>query len=110
MKNKLLFIACLVCFQSTAQIKGTIEQIYYYDKDGGFAMGPLLQLQTKQNWFAEARYNYEEVRTVSFYIGKAYEREAEFSYSIVPIFGGVVGRFNGGSAALNMEFDYKNFY
>lgn len=110
MKNKLFFIACLVCFQSVAQLRGTVEQIYYYDKDGGFAMGPLVQFQTKQNWFAEARYNYEEKRTVSFYIGKAYERQAEFSYTIVPIFGGVVGRFTGGSAGLNMEFDYKNFY
>ena len=110
MKNSFLFIALLVCLKVSAQVQGSIEQIYYYDKTGGFAMGPLVQLQTKQNWFAEARYNYEEVRTVSFYIGRAYERDANFSYSIVPIFGGVIGRFKGGSAALNMDLEYKNFY
>lgn len=110
MKNNLLFIALFLCLESTAQVSGSVEQIYYYDKDGGFAMGPVAQIQTKNNWFAEARYNYEEVRTVSFYIGKAFEREGSLSYKIIPIFGGVTGRFNGGSAGLNLDMEYKNFY
>jgi hypothetical protein len=110
MKSKFFFIALLVCFESTAQLRGTLEQIYYYDRDGGFAMGPLAQLQTKDNWFLEARYNYEEARSVSFYVGKAYENTSEFSYSIVPMFGGVVGRFKGGSAAINLDLEYKDLY
>jgi hypothetical protein len=110
MKNRFFFIAFLVCFESAAQLRGTLEQIYYYDKEGGFTMGPLAQLQTKENWFVEARYNYEEARSVSVYVGKAYENESDFSYSIVPIFGGVVGRFKGGSAAVNLDLEYRNFY
>lgn len=110
MKSKLLFIAFMICIEGTAQVKGSFEQIYYLDEAGGFAMGPIAKLQNKKNWYIESRYNYEEARTVSFYIGKRYAREAAFSYSFVPIFGGVVGRFNGGSAGLNMDLEYKNFY
>ena len=110
MKSKFVFIALLICLETSAQKKGCFEQIYYFDEGNAFAMGPLAKLQTKNNWYAEARYNYEEARTVSFYIGKVYERDAAFSYSIVPIFGGVIGRFNGGSAGLNMDLEYNNFY
>jgi len=110
MKNKLFFIASLMCIECSAQLTGSIEQIYYFDEGRSFSMGPIVQLQNNKNWYVEARYNYEEKRTLSFYIGKSFSRDGEFSYSIVPLFGGVVGRFNGGSAGLNMDLDYKNFY
>lgn len=110
MKNKLSCIAILLCLQGNAQVKGVLEQIYYYDQDGGFALGPIAQLQNKKNWYAEARYNYEEARTLSLYFGKVYSGKGAFGYSIVPLFGGVVGRFNGGSAGLNMDLEYKQFY
>jgi hypothetical protein len=110
MKSRFLLLLLCCCLDVTAQVRGSLEQIYYYDESGGFAMGPLVQLQNKKDWFVEARYNYEEARSVSFYIGKAYEHEGDFTYSIVPLFGGVVGRFKGGSAALNMDLTYKTFY
>ncbi len=110
MKNRFLFIGFVCCLEAAAQVTGSVEQIYYYEKGDGFAMGPLVQLQTDKNWFVEARYNYEEARTVSFYIGKAFARDGQFSYSITPIFGGVVGRFDGGSAALNVDLEFRGFY
>lgn len=110
MKNKLLCIAFLFSLESNAQIRGMLEQIYYYDQDGGLALGPIAQIQNHKNWYAEARYNYEEARTISFYLGKVYSKEGIFEYSVVPLFGGVVGRFNGGSVGLNVDFEYKQFY
>jgi hypothetical protein len=110
MKNKFMLIAILGCLEATAQVRGSFEQIYYYDEHGGFAMGPVAQFQTKKNWAAEARYNYEEARTVSFYVGRVYEHQGRFSYSITPLFGGVIGRFNGGSTGVNMDIEYNNFY
>lgn len=111
MKSRLLAIAfLLVSVRAFAQVSGLIEQIYYYGEQGEFFMGPVVQLQNKNNWYAEARYNYEDHKTLSFYIGRVYAREAKFSYSAVPIFGGVVGRYKGGSAGLNVEMDYEGFF
>lgn len=110
MKNKILFVVLFLSVEATAQITGRIEQIYYYDEAGGFAMGPVAAFQNKRNWYVEARYNYEEARTISFYIGKVYQGDGAFSYSVAPIFGGVAGRFNGGSAGLNIDLGYKFFY
>jgi hypothetical protein len=110
MKNKVCLFLMLWFIEGKAQVKGTLEQIYYYDKSQGFTMGPLLQVQNKKNWFAEARYNYEEAKTVSFYIGKVYERKGNFSYALIPLVGGVAGRFNGGSIGFNMNLEYHNFY
>jgi hypothetical protein len=111
MKNKLLIITLLLSVEVSAQLRGSIEQIYYFTHEGNFSMGPIAQIQNASNWHAEVRYNYEEKRTFSFYVGRVYEREeATFSYSIIPIFGGVVGRFKGGSGGLHIDMAYKNFY
>lgn len=110
MKNKLLLIGMLLGIEASAQLQGSIEQLYYFEGQGQFSMGPILKLQNAKNWYAEARYNYEEYETFSFYVGHAFENSSLISYSIVPIFGGVVGRFKGGSAGLNLDVEYKNFF
>jgi hypothetical protein len=110
MKNKLWFIALLICLETSAQVNGSFEHIYYFEPAGGFSMGPIAKLYLKKNWYAEARYNYEALKTFSFYAGKAFSRQAVFSYTIVPMFGGVVGRFKGGSAGLNIDLGYKRFF
>lgn len=99
-----------MCIECTAQVTGSIEQIYYFDEDGSFAIGPIAKLQHDKKLHLEVRYNYEEKRTVSFYVGKCFSEDSEFSYSIVPIIGGVAGRFNGWSGGLNLDLEYKNFY
>jgi hypothetical protein len=109
MKNKLFFIASLMCIECSAQVTGAIEQIYYFDEDKSFAMGPIAHVEYK-SLYVEARYNYEEKRTVSIYVGRTFTHDAEFSYSFTPLFGGVIGIFNGWSAGLNIDADYKNFY
>lgn len=110
MKNKFFFIASLMCIECSAQFNGAIEQIYYFDEDKSFAMGPIAHIEYDKSLYVEARYNYEEKRTVSIYVGRSFSRDADFSYSFTPLFGGVLGLFNGWSAGLNIDADYKNFY
>jgi hypothetical protein len=110
MKSKLLFIAFLICLETSAQVTGCFEQIYYFDEGNAFSMGPLAQLQHASSLYAEVRYNYEEARTVSVYLGKSFLRDGDFSYALTPMFGGVLGKFNGWSAGLNSDVGYKNFY
>ena len=109
MRNKLLLISLLFSANAMAQVSVGIEQIYYFEKTGDFSMGPIVQIQNRNHWYAEMRYNYEDKETGSLYLGRVFSKEGALSYSIVPIFGGVVGRFKGGSAGLNMEIDYKGF-
>ena len=72
-----------------------------------FTLVPVVYYQTAGNWYVEGRYNYEAQKTMSFYAGKVFEKKAAFSYSASPVIGVVIGRFNGGSAGVNTDFDYK---
>lgn len=110
MKNKFLFIGLLLTIEASAQLQGSVEHLYYFDGPGQFSMGPILKMQNAKNWYAEARYNYEEYQTMSFYVGRAYEKSTWISYSIVPILGGVIGRFKGGSAGVNIDVEYKDLF
>jgi hypothetical protein len=110
MKTKALIILLFFCVDATAQLRGFIEQIYYVDAAGKFSVGPLAALQNDKNWYLETRYNYEEKRSLSLYVGKAFQGGNEFSFSIIPIVGGVVGRYKGGSAGLNVALEYKRFF
>jgi hypothetical protein len=110
MKTKALIIALFFCIDAIAQVHGFVEQIYYVDAAGKFSVGPLAALQNEENWYMEARYNYEEKRSLSLYIGRAFQGGNALSFSIIPIFGGVVGQYEGGSAGLNVALAYKRFF
>lgn len=110
MRTKLVSVAFLLSLEAFAQSDGAIEMIHYFRPSESFSMGPIVKLKNKRHWYIEGRYNYEERQTVSLYFGKSYSRQSKFSYTIVPIVGGVVGRFKGGSIGVNMELSYQHFY
>jgi len=93
-----------------AQQHAGLEQYYYMGVYKTFTLVPIAYYQTNKNWYAEGRYNYEALNTLSLYGGKNFEKKAAFSYSANPIAGVVLGRMNGGSVGINLELDYKNFY
>jgi hypothetical protein len=70
---------------------------------------PVAYYKSRSNWYAEARYNYDEVNTVSLYAGRTFRVNRELSYSITPMIGAMTGDANGGSIALNTEFDFRGF-
>jgi hypothetical protein len=107
----LLFISMIMPALASAQIQSAgVEQYYYLQNRTKLSMGPIAYLQTKDNWYVEARYNYEEVRTFSFYTGKAFSHTGDFSYTLIPMIGGVTGRFNGASIALHAATEAKRFF
>jgi hypothetical protein len=112
MTNSIVFtILLLLTVELTAQqVSGAFEKIYYFEPQGNFSMGPIATIKGKNNWYGELRYNYEMQQTFSAYIGKAYVHEGVFSYSIIPIFGGLLGLMRGGSGGLKLDADYKGFY
>ncbi len=84
-----------------------LEQYYYMGTYKMFTLVPVGYLQTRKNWYAEGRFNYEALNTLSLYGGKTFEKKALVSYSASPILGIVLGQINGGSAGINLVADYK---
>jgi len=93
-----------------AQTKIGFENYNLSSKNEPFVWMPIIHRVGKKGLYTEFRYNYEERKTASVYIGKNFSHDSALSYSITPMLGWVFGRFNGGSVALNADADYKKFF
>jgi hypothetical protein len=108
-KLLLVFVAITLQYSLPAQSKWLFENYYYTGKNIN-TDNPMLHVETKNKWYAELRYNYEDVKTLSFYAGKTFSGGKAIEYSITPLLGYCVGRFRGLSFAANAEAGWKNFY
>lgn len=112
MKNSLATISmALICQFGYAQQEGGLEQYFYLRQNDVLEMVPMVHYQTKKGWYSEVRYNYEDFKTVSFYGGKIVSKEkGKLSYSLLPLLGAVMGKYQGGSLGLNINVEYKDFF
>ncbi len=94
---------------ATAQSHGGAEQYYTLQNQRSFALVPVIYFQHKNGWYAEARYNYEELETASVYAGRTFASTGDLAVAISPIAGLVAGRFVGGSVGCNIAAEFKNF-
>ncbi|HEV8282901.1 MAG TPA: hypothetical protein VGQ09_01255 [Chitinophagaceae bacterium] len=111
--NAALFLSVAICgvYNSvTAQSKIGIENYTYYGDGANVSQMPIISYENKNHLYAQARYNYEDMQTVSLYLGRSFFKQGDFSYNLIPLAGAVTGRFNGGSLGLTTEFGYKNFF
>jgi len=112
-RNLLLLImpiALGLWHRAKAQSSGSIEQYFYVLSDRSVVVAPIASYQFNNGLYFEGRYNYEEMKSCSAYIGKTFTNEASFKYSISPIVGGVWGAYRGGSIGANIDLEYGNFY
>ena len=109
MKRRLLLAIMLsgLLLKGFSQSNGTFEQEYYLGKNRPFCWVPVAGYFTPDNWYFEARGNYEAINSASLYFGKTFSKNALISYSFIPLAGLVLGRFNGGSVGANVALDYK---
>ena len=103
-------IALGLWHRAKAQSSGSIEQYFYVLSDRSVVVAPIASYQFNNGLYFEGRYNYEEMKSCSAYIGKTFTNEASFKYSISPIVGGVWGAYRGGSIGANIDLEYGNFY
>ncbi len=96
--------------RSFCQSEIAVEQYHYVGKGLPYLFMPVAHWQSARNWYAEARYNYEDIETFSFYAGRSFTRENNLSYTFTPIVGAAMGRFRGISTGLNMDLEYGKFY
>jgi hypothetical protein len=117
--KKLLLIplfAILFCSISLAQDSekpkekkwefGADLNMYFYSDD--FVVLPVLRAD-QNKLHLEARYNYEDLKTFSGWIGYNFKGGNEFEFLITPMIGGVAGNTNGFAPGLEFTFGYKGF-
>lgn len=71
---------------------------------------PVVHFQNESNWYAEARYNYEDAKTFSLYAGKTFSKNAKLTYDVTPMLGGSIGYFKSISAGLSIELSYQKYF
>ncbi len=92
------------------QPKLGFENYNYWGLSGAGELVPMIHFETKNNWYAELRYNYEELRTMSFFAGKSITGGDGLQFSLTPLAGFSAGRFTGVSLAANAQVDWKKLY
>jgi hypothetical protein len=93
-----------------AQAKLGIENYNSVSRSEPYLWIPIISRTGANGLHTEMRYNYEERKTGSVYIGRKFGRDSTFSYAFTPMLGWVFGQYNGGSLALNMDLGYKRAY
>ena len=68
-----------------------------------FSLTPMVYYNSEV-FYAEARYNYEELHTASLYVGKYFSQEGKLSFDIAPLLGIVAGALEAGSVGASLEF------
>ncbi|WP_207428144.1 hypothetical protein [Pedobacter sp. SYSU D00535] len=107
MRKSQLFLIILGLWQLSLQAQSTATfQQYYTGTGSAFVVAPIWSYELKNGRYVEARYNYEDLNSLSVYTGQSFEREGKLSWNFTPIAGVVLGRYTGGSVGANLSVDY----
>lgn len=99
----------LFCVTANTQSKWVYEQ-YNYIQRSSSAFVPMVHFETKNSWYTELRYNYEDAQTASLFAGKTFTGGRSLEYTVTPMAGYSAGRFTGLSFAINTEVEWNKFY
>ena len=109
MLKQVFIVVFLVPFFALGQKQVIMEQYYYMQpKNIGFVV-PKLSYQASGNWYAEARYNYEEMQTASLHFGRKISFNALSGLEVTPLLGVCFGALNAGSVGASVEFSLSRF-
>jgi hypothetical protein len=101
----------IVLTSAHAQSTATVEQYYYTRTAGSEAMmTPMANFTSANNWYGEARYNFDELNTFSLYAGKKFSGDGVLSWEATPLVGGLMGQMTGGSVGMNFGVDYRKIF
>ncbi|MDQ2862703.1 MAG: hypothetical protein M3R50_03460 [Bacteroidota bacterium] len=110
MRNGIIIIlSMIICNTARSQEKGGMEQ-YYYTGAGSSTVVPKIYYESTSNWHSEIRYNYEELQTISFNMGKRISLDKRLGLTVTPIGGVVLGKLNGGNIGSNIDLKYKKIF
>ncbi len=104
-----ILILASLFYEADGQQKLMVEQYSFIGGAAPSILAPVAHYENKHKWYAEARYNYEDINTFSLYAGRTFSAANDFSWSLTPIIGGMAGKLKGGSVGLNSECSYRKF-
>lgn len=112
MKKSLLIIiwSTLTLLKIQAQVKSGLENYNAISAGSSVSWMPVMHYVNKQGWYTEARYNYEDINTGSLYLGKSFSGGRELEFTLTPMAGIILGKYNGTAAAFNSELSYKKYF
>jgi hypothetical protein len=79
---------------------------YFFSND--FILLPILSAD-REKLHLEVRYNYEDIKTISGWIGYNFSGGNNFEYAVTPMIGGVVGLSRGIAPGLEFALGFKGF-
>jgi hypothetical protein len=82
------------------------ELYFYYLPDEDSYLLPIL-CADRDRLHLEARYNYEDFRSLSFFAGRTFGVGEELQLEVIPMLGGVFGKTLGVIPALEMDLAYR---
>ncbi len=103
----LLGFACNIVF---AQAKSGMENYNLLAKGQDYCWTPVLSYEASSGFVTQLRYNYEDLKTISFFAGKKMTTGKSGGLEIAPMLGISAGTFAGVSLACNTEAEGKRFY
>lgn len=110
MRRFIAILTLLSALQVTAQ-KAAVEHYFFTPAPGSTGMvTPMANFTSSNNWYGEARYNFDELNTFSFYAGKKFSGGNNFSWEATPVVGGLMGQMTGGALGMNFEMGYKRLF
>lgn len=86
---------------------GSYTSVQWFDTSHPFFIPQVWAYYKKA--YAEMRYNYEDSRTTSLYLGRPFHFGKKWEAELVPMVGGVIGRTNGLSPGFNFDGKYMRF-
>ncbi len=111
MRSALLLLFVLIGAAVKAQKNGGVEQSFYMQQNSGSVAVPMIWYQTKHGWYSALRYNYEDVKTVSLFLGKNFSgTSGNSSITATPMAGILWGATKGTAAAVKFGIETNSFY
>jgi hypothetical protein len=111
--KKCIAISFVICgsIEAYTQSSANVEQ-YYFTRSArtDAMMTPIANYTSSNNWYGEARYNFDELNTFSLYAGKKFSGTGNISWEATPVVGGLMGQMTGGSVGMNFGMDYRNLF
>lgn len=85
---------------------------FYYIIPAATNTASVIATADYKNWHGELRYNYEDVRTASFFAGKTFAFGRKLQVSLTPLIGIVAGQTNAVAPGLETQLEYSilDFY
>jgi hypothetical protein len=90
---------------------GAVEHYYFTrTRSSESLMTPMAHFTSANNWYGEARYNFDELNTFSLYAGRKFSGGRNLSWEATPVVGGLMGQMTGGSLGMNVGMDFKKIF